>query len=636
MGLFFTRYKTRLSLGEKEFKNTLKRRVYWLMGVAALHAGLFFLFEDVTLFQAIWVTFITLSTVGYGDISATTIPGQISTVVLCVFTGIAILASVFDAYSGWRDEARELKRTGRYNWNLDGHILIANFPKDYSVSQMVRLIKAIRSQKAFAEKPIQIITTRFNGDPLPQDIVDLGNIAHVHGKPSSPEALDLATVDHASHVIILRDRDDNDPEGYSFNICSRIRDANRTAVVTVQVKNPFCRAARRLYRAGANNLMRPVRAYPEIIALTMLTKGVDDLFDDLFSIDGNEFRLIPYKGRINWAKASRAISESNKGLPIGIYHTTANREGKVFCQPTLAPDWAFKGDVQGVYILSRKNGSSSLTDEEWRTIIGGEPAPLTVADEYCSHLTVLNLPVNQACTMEYLNTLVDQLHKTQKYSRAQITIVAEEIPEGAYEWLEAMQHDHPGDSSWNRLSLVRDVPGDYLLDAIESGRTKTQFDDRSVVAILSNDSDSDPDGYTFELIDLLRHEAEYNGLVVAECENDNERQRLYKAGANHCLRPVRAYPGMLVRTLANPGVEKAVEAFFKINDIRIRRVPLKSLPGAGESMSFGDIIHGCRAMQDVMIPVSTRCDNFYEENICPDLHSKFKKSACEAMVISKV
>ncbi|MDQ7091271.1 MAG: hypothetical protein Q9M50_11680 [Methylococcales bacterium] len=60
-------------------------------------------------------------------------------------------------------------------------------------------------------------------------------------------------------------------------------------------------------------------------------------------------------------------------------------------------------------------------------------------------------------------------------------------------------------------------------------------------------------------------------LIVSECVDDDNRQRLKKAGAEVIIRPMRAYPEMLVRGLVAPGSEKIIENLFSsVEDLYLR------------------------------------------------------------------
>jgi len=66
----------------------LRRMISVLFALALLHVVSMAIFEDLHPFDSLWLTMTTLTTVGYGDFSATTIPGRISTMVLVFMGGI--------------------------------------------------------------------------------------------------------------------------------------------------------------------------------------------------------------------------------------------------------------------------------------------------------------------------------------------------------------------------------------------------------------------------------------------------------------------------------------------------------------------------------------------------------------------
>ena len=59
--------------------------------------------------------------------------------------------------------------------------------------------------------------------------------------------------------------------------------------------------------------------------------------------------------------------------------------------------------------------------------------------------------------------------------------------------------------------------------------------------------------------------------IVAECVDDDNRQRLENAGATLVMRPVRAYPEMIIGGLLNPGSTIILENLFTAEGERIVR-----------------------------------------------------------------
>ena len=69
------------------------------------------------------------------------------------------------------------------------------------------------------------------------------------------------------------------------------------------------------------------------------------------------------------------------------------------------------------------------------------------------------------------------------------------------------------------------------------------------------------DGYNFSLIHRLR-EKNKTARIIVESKSDSDRTRLLNAGADTCIRPIRAYPEMLCRAIVAPNSEKVLENLF--------------------------------------------------------------------------
>ena len=86
--------------------------------------------------------------------------------------------------------------------------------------------------------------------------------------------------------------------------------------------------------------------------------------------------------------------------------------------------------------------------------------------------------------------------------------------------------------------------------------------------------DPTSDAETFDTIDRLTALA-CKAPIVAECVDDANRARLRRAGARALVRPMPAYPGMLVRALVAPGSEAIIEDLFTVHGDECRRVDLE-------------------------------------------------------------
>ena len=98
-------------------------------------------FEGMDLSDALRLTLTTVTTVGYGDLSAATPAGRAAPVVRRYVVGIFALAKIA-GYFDYRAARRLRKLRGEWDWNMHGHILITNMPARDGEQYFVRPLRA--------------------------------------------------------------------------------------------------------------------------------------------------------------------------------------------------------------------------------------------------------------------------------------------------------------------------------------------------------------------------------------------------------------------------------------------------------------------------------------------------------------
>ena len=312
---------------DRNIMRSVRKTAMLLTGLIGLHVLAMWVFEDMTLWQAWWLTLTTLTTVGYGDLSASTVAGQVSTIVLIFLIGITLMTLLISDYVDYRIARRERIRSGHWDWNMTDHILIINTPKYNREDYFIRMITQLRESGPFAETPIMLLNEDFQ-DGLPESLRALG-IVHVTGLASRPEDLMRANADRASHIVVLaRDEYSSDSDSYTFDVSHRLWEhslASRSIVEIVDDNN-----RERIHSMNIRSVIRPIRSYPELVVRAMVAPGSEVVIEDMFThANDHTVRYPVWLEGERWADIVNSIVQANVGTPLA-YIT---RDGEVITHP---------------------------------------------------------------------------------------------------------------------------------------------------------------------------------------------------------------------------------------------------------------------------------------------------------------
>ena len=147
---------------ETSLSSRLRKMLLFLLLLIALHVVAMLIFEQKVLHHrgdeshievfvnAIWVTMTTVLTIGYGDISAATIPGKLATMLLLYTGAVFMVANVASAAVELRLEKITRMREGTWRWKLRDHILILNSPTSEPERYFEALIAELRRDRESA------------------------------------------------------------------------------------------------------------------------------------------------------------------------------------------------------------------------------------------------------------------------------------------------------------------------------------------------------------------------------------------------------------------------------------------------------------------------------------------------------
>ena len=196
-----------------------RRRLGALFLVAVLlfslsgNTVIFYIFDrmahdpPLTLWDSVWYSIISVTTIGYGDFSAETVAARLGTLVFIIFIGLAAFTTSVGIIVEWVVDLRQKERNGMGKATSKGHLIIVNFPNESRIRQIVDEFCIDHRHRG---RDVVIITNEIEQLPF-----DLNNVSFIRGSPLEQDSYERADIAHASQAIILSTSYD-DPRSDSF------------------------------------------------------------------------------------------------------------------------------------------------------------------------------------------------------------------------------------------------------------------------------------------------------------------------------------------------------------------------------------------------------------------------------------
>ena len=315
-------------LKSRKISQSSLKSLFYLFTIFTVHILLMVRFEGMSLGDATWLTLTTATTVGYGDLSAHTLEGRIATIVILYMGGIFILANFAGEYFEHRLERRSRMIKGLWRWSMAEHIVIINTPARGGTEFFVRLVTQLRQTEKYRETPIQILTRQFPTG-LPDELHKLG-VVHYHGYPDKAESLQAINIEDATAVIVLaKDEYEIGSDALTFDILHRLREFG-VHDIDIIAESVDDENRERFTHAGATAVIRPVRAYPEILVRALVAPGSEIILENLFQHEGDHTRR--YDIDINdtvWEKVVSSLISKGYGTPIAY----VDQDRQLICNP---------------------------------------------------------------------------------------------------------------------------------------------------------------------------------------------------------------------------------------------------------------------------------------------------------------
>ena len=347
-----SRWKGRIRrLGATVSSRTIRWLLLYIAAITIIHAAAMVFFEGMAAGDALWLTVTTLTTVGYGDLSAASLPGRLSTALLIYGGGIFVLAKAAGDYFDYRAERRQRMIGGHWSWNMQDHMLLINAPHFAAGRYFTTLVSHLRSTAWGRDRDVLILAESWP-DGLPDALIDLG-VVHVHGCGSDAEALARAGAGDAAAIVLLAENlDDVVADSITFDVLHRLAELPVKARVLAECVDDGNRE--RLRAAGAAAVLRPLRGYPEMMVRAVVAPGSELILENLFDARGDE--CMRYDVAVDGCAWGRLASELLlKGVGTAIAFAAAD-SGEIECNPL--PDTVVR--AQALFIIVNEGHEREL------------------------------------------------------------------------------------------------------------------------------------------------------------------------------------------------------------------------------------------------------------------------------------
>lgn len=244
--------------------------------------------------DAVWWSFVTMTTVGYGDFFPETPGGRFLVGLPTMIFGISILGYLLSAVATRLIEAKSKELKGMKQITDRDHILLVHFSNLEWVEQ---LIDELKTDPSTAEKTIVLVDADL--DEIPPEL-DERNVRFVRGHPARKKTLELANAAEASHAIILsKDRKDPRSDDLSLAVAMSIERLHPDVHTVAEAVQP--ESIEILRRTGCDSVVCASKFSTSLLVQELLDPGVQQVVAELTSVrKGQQIFVLPIRAMRNW------------------------------------------------------------------------------------------------------------------------------------------------------------------------------------------------------------------------------------------------------------------------------------------------------------------------------------------------
>ncbi|MDA1128243.1 MAG: ion channel [Chloroflexi bacterium] len=200
------------------------------------NAMTFYFFErgarpELSVADSFWYSMISITTIGYGDLTANTTGSRIGTIFFITLLGLTAFTASAGMLISWLIELQHNERTGRGRLFVKQHILIINYPSE---SRVRHIIDEFTSDPKHHDDEIAVVSDQVESLPFSHP-----NVYFVRGSPLEIDSYERAAISNAQKAIVLSTGyDDPTSDSIVASAASILHRLNPEVVVTAECIDP--------------------------------------------------------------------------------------------------------------------------------------------------------------------------------------------------------------------------------------------------------------------------------------------------------------------------------------------------------------------------------------------------------------
>jgi voltage-gated potassium channel len=236
-----------------------------LLAIVALISGILFsLYEEKSFSTSFYWAIVTMTTVGYGDVTALSTAGKVVSIFLAC-TGILLYGYLGAVIMTVQMESSLSGVFGMKKCKYENHFVICGWTP---------ISEVVMSELLAAGRQVAVITEKQDDVPIIRRMEEKGQVFPIYGDPSKSEVLKQARIKFARVIILSMDDD-------SKNLITalHIRELNPKARIIVKTSRPELKKTMRI--AGVTYVVTPHEMAGRLIASAAFEPEVANFVEDV-------------------------------------------------------------------------------------------------------------------------------------------------------------------------------------------------------------------------------------------------------------------------------------------------------------------------------------------------------------------